>query len=178
MVFGIFVTFVKPLSLLSWFVMFASVAPLICSFHYNCYFGIFCYICETPFPALCECSLSSWFVFFISGSKLRCKTDYLLHEIWPFCNSRTKISKSYIPKQKGFTDFLTKTKSPDSSFLYQLIKPTKYRPISLLSNFTRIFEKMMYKRMKSFLNKKEILNPSQYGFREKHSTQHAIIDIV
>ena len=37
---------------------------------------------------------------------------------------------------------------------------------------------MMYKRMKSFINEKEILNPSQYGFREEHSTQHAVIDIV
>ena len=35
----------------------------------------------------------------------------------------------------------------------------------------------MYKRTKSFFNKKETLNPSQYGFREKHSTQQAIIDI-
>ena len=32
--------------------------------------------------------------------------------------------------------------------------------------------------MKYFLNEKEILNPCQYGFREKHPTQHAIIDIV
>ena len=46
-------------------------------------------------------------------------------------------------------------------------EPKNYRPISLLSNFNRIFEKMMYKRMKSFINEKEILNPSQYGFREE-----------
>ena len=32
--------------------------------------------------------------------------------------------------------------------------------------------------MKSFINEKEILNPSQYRFRDEHSTQHAVIDIV
>ena len=31
---------------------------------------------------------------------------------------------------------------------------------------------------KNFLDKHNILFKSQYGFREKHSTQHAIIDIV
>ena len=39
----------------------------------------------------------------------------------------------------------------------------------------------MYQRVKTFLNKNDILfiiNKSQYGFREKHTTQHAAIDIV
>ena len=53
-----------------------------------------------------------------------------------------------------------------------------YRPISLLSNFNRIFEKMIYKRMKSFIEKHDILYSSQYGFRESHSTQHAILDVI
>ena len=53
-----------------------------------------------------------------------------------------------------------------------------YRPISLLSIFNRIFEKLMYRQLKNFLVKRDILFKSQYGFREKHSTQHAVIDIV
>jgi hypothetical protein len=44
-----------------------------------------------------------------------------------------------------------------------------YRPISLLSNFNRLFEKMMYKRMQSFIQKHAILSSCQYGFRELHS---------
>ena len=56
--------------------------------------------------------------------------------------------------------------------------PNNYRPISLLSVFNRIFEKLMYKRLQSFLNKNDILVKSQYGFREKCSTQHAILDIL
>ena len=53
-----------------------------------------------------------------------------------------------------------------------------YRPISLLSNFNRIFEKIVLKRMESFIEQKNSLTPSQYAFRKAHSTQHAILDIV
>ena len=55
---------------------------------------------------------------------------------------------------------------------------SNYRPISLLSAFNRIFEKMMYHRFTSFLEKKNIFNDSQYGFREKRSTEHAILDTI
>ena len=41
-----------------------------------------------------------------------------------------------------------------------------YRPISLLSIFDRIFEKVMYKRMMQFINVNNILFSAQYGFRE------------
>ena len=54
-----------------------------------------------------------------------------------------------------------------------------YRPISLLSNFNKIFEKIMYNRMVSFVEQHSILYSSQYGFRQGHSTHHAIImDII
>ena len=53
-----------------------------------------------------------------------------------------------------------------------------YRPISLLSNFNTIFEKIMYNRMKDYIDKHNLLYSSQYGFRKDHSTQHAILDIV
>lgn len=53
-----------------------------------------------------------------------------------------------------------------------------YRPISLLSNFNRIFEKLTYTRMEEFIDKHGLLYSSQYGFRKAHSTQHAILDIV
>ena len=48
----------------------------------------------------------------------------------------------------------------------------------MLSIFNRIFEKLVYKRLKSFLEVNDVFYKSQYGFREKHSTQHAILDIV
>jgi hypothetical protein len=59
-----------------------------------------------------------------------------------------------------------------------VLEPKNYRPISLLSNFSKIFEKLMYKRLKIFFEKNLILYEKQYGFRDKYSTQHALIDIV
>ena len=45
--------------------------------------------------------------------------------------------------------------------------PGNYRPISLLSVFNRIFEKLMYKRLKLFFDE-NVLYKSQFGFREKN----------
>ena len=56
--------------------------------------------------------------------------------------------------------------------------PSNYRPISLLSVFNRIFEKMMYNRLKSFLEKYNLLFENLYDFHERRSTQHAINDTV
>ena len=52
-----------------------------------------------------------------------------------------------------------------------------YRPISVLSNFSRLFEKAMYHRLHSYLEVQKILYPLQFGFREKCSTTHALISI-
>ena len=56
--------------------------------------------------------------------------------------------------------------------------PENYRPISLLSIFNRIFEKIIYNRLINFIEKYDLLCHSQYGFRGKHNTEHAIIDII
>ena len=56
--------------------------------------------------------------------------------------------------------------------------PENYRPISLLSIYNRLFEKLLYRRLIKFIDKNDILYDLQYGFRNKHSTQHAILDIV
>ena len=52
------------------------------------------------------------------------------------------------------------------------------RPISLLSNFNRVLQKIIYSRLTSYIKKHELLYSSQYGFRKGHSTQHVILDIV
>ena len=56
--------------------------------------------------------------------------------------------------------------------------PNNYRPISLLSCFNRIFEKLVLKRLKSFIDERKIISSSQYGFKQGNSTEHAILDIV
>ena len=56
--------------------------------------------------------------------------------------------------------------------------PNNYRPISLLSIFNRIFEKLMYKRLVNFIEKHNLIDNAQYGFRTGFSTNHAILDII
>ena len=52
-----------------------------------------------------------------------------------------------------------------------------YRPISLLSNINKIFEKIVFSRVYSFLDKNNYIYNLQYGFRPKYSTTHALINI-
>ena len=52
-----------------------------------------------------------------------------------------------------------------------------YRPISLLSNINKIFEKLVYSRLYSFLELHECIFELQFGFRSKHSTNHALTSL-
>ena len=52
-----------------------------------------------------------------------------------------------------------------------------YRPISLLSVFSKIYEKLLYTRIYSYLVKNDMIYNKQFGFRSKHSTNHALISI-
>ena len=54
---------------------------------------------------------------------------------------------------------------------------SNYCPISLLSNIEKIFEKLMYKRLYTFLNKNNVIYNQQFGFRQQYSTSHTLINI-
>ena len=53
-----------------------------------------------------------------------------------------------------------------------------YRPISLLSNINKIIEKLMHERLYSFLSKHKCIYDRQFGFRNRHSTNHALLDLI
>ena len=55
--------------------------------------------------------------------------------------------------------------------------PTNYRPISLLFQFDKIFEKMLFSRLLSYLDKNQLLSNNQFGFRPNSSTPFAISTI-
>ena len=54
---------------------------------------------------------------------------------------------------------------------------SSYCPISLLSNIEKILEKLMYRRLYTFLNNKNIINDLQFGFRQQYSRSYALINI-
>lgn len=53
-----------------------------------------------------------------------------------------------------------------------------YRPISVLPILNNIVERAIYNRLLSFLEATKFFYEQQYGFRPKHSTNIAIIEIV
>ena len=71
---------------------------------------------------------------------------------------------------------------------YALIRPvhkkgdkhliTSYRPISLLTSFSKIFEKLIFTRLYKHLLANQILANEQYGFRNNSSAENTTYDVV
>ena len=54
---------------------------------------------------------------------------------------------------------------------------SNYRPISLLLISSKIFKKLVYKRLYSFVTCNKIIYPLQFGFQENHLIDHALISM-
>ena len=74
--------------------------------------------------------------------------------------SKLKVGKVVAHHKKGTSD-----------------NPFNYRPISLLSVFSKIIGKLMHKRLYDFLEINNVIDPLQFGFRKKHSTAHALTSL-
>lgn len=55
---------------------------------------------------------------------------------------------------------------------------SNYRPVANIPTFAKIFENIMDKRVREYLCKFNILSKSQFGFIEKLSTVHAIVNFI
>ena len=53
-----------------------------------------------------------------------------------------------------------------------------YRPISLLTVFSKIYERVVYNQIYQFFVSNNLFYKSQYGFRNLHSTEDAAIELV
>ncbi|KAJ8737082.1 hypothetical protein PYW07_000353 [Mythimna separata] len=56
--------------------------------------------------------------------------------------------------------------------------PTSYRPISLLNVLGKIYERLIYKRLKDYAETKGLIPNEQFGFRTEHSCIHQVHRIV
>ena len=54
---------------------------------------------------------------------------------------------------------------------------SNYRPISILPSISKILEKIIHNRLFTFVTTNNLLNPNQYGFRKKHSTDLAVVEL-
>ena len=52
-----------------------------------------------------------------------------------------------------------------------------YRPVSLISNISKLIEKTVHERLYSFLEKEQLLFEGQFGFRNNRSTTDKLINI-
>jgi Reverse transcriptase (RNA-dependent DNA polymerase). len=64
---------------------------------------------------------------------------------------------------------IPKVKNPSSA--------TDYRPISLLSSLSKVLERLIHQQIMSHLNRHNLLNTLQSGFRTGHSTCSALLKV-
>ena len=92
-----------------------------------------------------------------------------------------------LPLCRIFNQSIFKGRFPDSMKLAEVVPLYKskemdivlnYRPISLLITTLKVLEKIIYKRVYSYLERNNILYNSQYGFRTNHNFEQAIMELV
>ena len=79
------------------------------------------------------------------------------------------LSQGFFPDELKIAKVIPLFKSGDTTLF------NNYRPISILSTFSKIFERIFYNRVYEFLNNENILYELQFGFRKAHSTQLALL---
>ena len=79
------------------------------------------------------------------------------------------LSQGVFPDKLKIAKLIPVFKAGESKYF------TNYRPISILFNFSKIFERVMHNRILEFVNRMEILYSRQFGFRKGFSTALSLI---
>ena len=82
------------------------------------------------------------------------------------------ISTGTFPSRLKFSEIQPLFKTGDKT------KTSNFRPISLLTTFSKIFEKLIYRRLYHHINCNHILVNWQFGFRNNSSTEIAYCELV
>ena len=103
----------------------------------------------------------------ITSKGLKCISDHLAIPLAHLAN--LSFSEGVFPSELkiALVSPLYKAKDP--------MVFSNYRPISLLSVFSKILERLMYNRLLNFLNECKIINKNQFGFRNNHATYMALL---
>ena len=104
----------------------------------------------------------------IDCSVLKKSIHYL---VTPLCSIfNLSLDKGIFPSSLKLAKIVPIYKKGDKSIL------SNYRPISILSVFSKLFEKLIHKRLLSYLCHNDIISQKQFGFRPRYSTYMALID--
>ena len=82
------------------------------------------------------------------------------------------LSTGMVPEQLKFDKVIPIYKKEDPEIF------SNYRPVSVLHCFSKILERLVFNRCMDHINKNNLLNEKQFGFRPNHSTYMAVIELV
>jgi len=82
------------------------------------------------------------------------------------------ISQGIFPDELKIAKVVPLYKSDDPSHF------NNYRPISILSVFSKIYERVLHLKLSKFINANGFLHKYQFGFREKYNTSLALLTLV
>ena len=80
------------------------------------------------------------------------------------------------PQKKKLGLHLTTTSSPKKFKQGDRSDMNNYRPISVISAIAKVFERIVYNQLSSYLSENNILSKYQSGFRSFHSTISALLE--
>lgn len=87
----------------------------------------------------------------------------------PLCDLfNLSLSTCVIPLMWKFAKVIPLHKGGDS------LEVNNYRPISIINNVAKIFEKLIFRQLSKYINDFSLLSPNQSGFRPHHSTTTAL----
>ena len=82
------------------------------------------------------------------------------------------ISSGIFPDHLKYAAVKPLFKNGDKSKIFN------YRPISILSSFSKVLEKVMHNQFQEHLNEHSILAEEQFGFRSDSATNKAIYKLI
>ena len=105
----------------------------------------------------------------ISMSVIRASLEVISRPLTHIIN--LSLLKGIVPDEIKIAKVIPLFKAEDKSIF------SNYRPVSILSAFSKIFEKLFYNRLLKYLSKHLIINTNQFGFRKGHSTSLALLNL-
>ena len=105
----------------------------------------------------------------ITAKALKQVVDFVLPPLTHVCN--LSLTQGYFPQELKLAKIIPLYKGNDPSYF------NNYCPISSLSVFSKVMEKVMYDRLYNYLTTLKILYEYQFGFQKNKSTYMALISL-
>jgi exonuclease III len=106
----------------------------------------------------------------ISSILLKIGSEFLISPITKTINQ--SLTNGHFPNKLKIAKVIPIFKKDDPHLF------NNYRPISLLSVVSKVFERVVFIQLVSYFNSHNLFYSNQFGFREGHSTELAIIQLV